>query len=225
MTPAMFAQLKSAPLAAPSTAPERRRVLNVGCGPRSMRTLPQAFREDSWEEVRLDIDPDVEPDLVGSIVDMQGLVRDASYDAIWSSHNLEHLHAHQVLPALLEFKRVLKPDGLALVNCPDLEIAARLIVEGRIDEAAYVSRAGPVTALDMMFGHSRSIERGKVHMADGTGFTLDLLGRLLIEAGFAEARVAKGTGYDLWALALMPEAHPDEVGDVLRRTNLAILES
>ena len=219
----MSAQLEPASAAAPSPVADRPRLLNVGCGPRSGRTLPRAFQDGSWEEVRLDIDPSVRPDLVGSIVDMQGLVGDESYDAVWSSHNLEHLHAHEVLPALQEFKRVLKPTGIALVNCPDLEVAARLVLEGNIEEIAYVSRAGPVTALDMMFGHSPSIERGNAHMAHRTGFTVDRLGRLLVAAGFAEARVVKGANYDLWGVALMPEAEPEAVGDVLLRSNLAIL--
>ena len=44
----------------------------------------------------------------------------ASVDAVFSSHNIEHLYPHEVPLALKEFMRVLKPDGFVLMTCPDL---------------------------------------------------------------------------------------------------------
>ena len=38
-------------------------------------------------------------------------VEDAYVDAVFSSHNIEHLYAHEVAEALSEFKRVLNEDG------------------------------------------------------------------------------------------------------------------
>jgi predicted SAM-dependent methyltransferase len=99
-------------------------VLNAGGGPRSPRALHGFFADGSWEEVRLDINPDVKPDVVGSIIDMRNVIADASFDAVWSSHNLEHLYAHEVRPALREFRRILKRDGFALITTPDLEMVA-----------------------------------------------------------------------------------------------------
>ena len=66
----------------------------------------------------MDIDPRNAPDYVASICDMSGVIEDGSFDAIWSSHCIEHLHDHEVLPALREFKRILKEDGFAIVACP-----------------------------------------------------------------------------------------------------------
>jgi predicted SAM-dependent methyltransferase len=188
-----------------SSDPAPRRVLNAGCGQLSPLSLHPAFQDPSWIEVRLDIDERVRPDLVASICDMN-VVADASFDAIWCSHNLEHLYGHEIDKALAEFQRVLKPDGFALIACPDLEAIAELIVRGRAEEAAYNSAMGPITALDMLFGHSGSIAKGNLFMAHNTGFTADRLGRLLVESGFVEALVVKGPGFDLWALALMPQA-------------------
>lgn len=180
-----------------------RTVLNIGSGPARPEKLHPAFRGADWRELRLDIDPAVEPDIIGSMTDMGGAVADGSIDAIWSSHNIEHLHAHEVPTALAEFRRVLKGDGFALITCPDIEAVAALVLENGLDAVAYVSPAGPVTPLDMLFGHGASIAAGHGFMAHRTGFTVTRLARVVLEAGFAEVRLAKGR-LDLWALCLMP---------------------
>ncbi|SFU46481.1 Predicted SAM-depedendent methyltransferase [Methylobacterium sp. 174MFSha1.1] len=199
------------------SAPQKR-VLNTGSGPYHADKLHPAFRGGDWKEVRLDIDPRVEPDVVGSVNDMRAFAADNSYDAIWSSHNVEHLHAHEVQPTFREFARVLKPSGFALITCPDLEIVARLIADGKMDQVVYVSPAGPITPLDMLFGHSASIASGNVYMAHNTGFTGDRLGRVGLDAGFREVRIARGTFGDIWALALMPTARLEDVAPLFRGT-------
>ena len=70
-------------------------VLHVGCGPQNPEALHPVFRHPQWQELRLDINPAVKPDIVGSMTDMQA-VADDSVDAIWSFHNLDHLFAHEV---------------------------------------------------------------------------------------------------------------------------------
>ena len=85
---------------------------------------------------------------------------------------------------LTEFKRVLKPDGFALVTSPDLEAVASLILDRGLDQVAYTSPAGPITPLDMLFGHSASIAGGYPAMAHKTGFTGASLGRRFVDAGF-----------------------------------------
>jgi predicted SAM-dependent methyltransferase len=200
-------------------AKARKRVLNTGSGSYSPERLHFAFRSGDWKEVRLDIDKLVRPDIVGSISDMTAIAN-GSFDAIWCSHNLEHLHTHDVPRSLAEFRRVLMPDGFALITTPDLEAIAELVVNGRLEDTAYQSPAGPITALDMLFGLSTSIAHGNFFMAHNTGFTADRLGRLLIEAGFAEVFVKRGTGFDIWAAALMPEANRDELLSHLRANRL-----
>ena len=164
------------------------------------------FRGERWQEVRIDLDPDAWPDVVGSIVDMSAEFLDGSFDAIWSSHVLEHLAAHHVPGALLEFKRVLKPDGFAVISSPDLEAVAAAIGEHGIDHVLYVSPAGPITAIDVLYGHRASIEQGKTGMAHKTGFSCASLGKLLVDAGFSVA-LATRRGLDLWALALREDAN------------------
>jgi hypothetical protein len=188
-----------------------KRVLNAGSGPYSPRKLHAIFSTNEWQQVRLDADAQAKPDFVGSISDMRGLIPDSSFDAVWSSHSLEHLYAHEVSQALTEFRRVLKHSGFALITTPDLEAAAQLVADGRIEEVAYVSRAGPITALDMIFGHSAAIALGNRFMSHRTGFTCERLGRLILEAGFPEALIVKNGPFDLWALAIMPGTNRDQL--------------
>lgn len=195
-----------------------RKLLHVGCGMPNPKRLPACFHRPGWREVRFDIDPQVKPDIVGSITDLS-MIHDARVDAIWSSHNLEHLNPFEVPAALAEFRRVLKADGFALITLPDLRSIARHIADGKLDEPLYQSPAGPISALDVVFGHQASIQAGNAYMAHRTGFTADTLGNALLEAGFAEVRVHEGKYWDLWAIAAMPDINPaiyDELASVLQ---------
>ena len=76
-------------------AQDKRRLLHIGCGPkRKYQTLP-AFQSDDWQEVRFDIDESVAPDIIGTMTDMSA-VEAGSVDALFSSHNIEHLYPHEV---------------------------------------------------------------------------------------------------------------------------------
>ena len=196
-----------------------KQVLNCGSGPRSIRKLDAIFDPAAWQEIRIDLDPRVEPDFVGSMTNMRGHFQATTFDAIWSSHSLEHLHTHEIPHALAEFRRILKDDGFALISCPDLETVITLFLERGPDCIAYHSAAGPVTPLDMMFGHTPSIASGNLHMAHHSGLTAGLLGRLLLQAGFAET-VTKRQNFDLWALALTGDADRDGILNNLYRAGL-----
>lgn len=179
-----------------------RLLLHVGCGAAHPDKLPAAFfTPGEWAELRLDIDPDVAPDLVASITDM-AVVPSTSVDAVWSSHNIEHLAAHEVPLALGEFHRVLRPGGFALIATPDLQQAAALIATGQLEEAAYLSAAGPIAPLDILYGFRPSIAAGNSFMGHRTGFTDASLQRALLAAGFASAQVIRDGHFALWATAV-----------------------
>ena len=99
-----------------------KKFLHVGCGQAQKKDTTKVFISDDWDEVRLDIDPSVNPDIIGDILDLND-IKDNSYDAVFSSHNIEHVFMHEVKIALNEFKRVLKDDGFLLICCPDISKA------------------------------------------------------------------------------------------------------
>ncbi|UAJ74324.1 class I SAM-dependent methyltransferase [Synechocystis sp. PCC 7339] len=179
---------KFAKLLAKST---KKKVLHVGCGPYNPNALPPDLRTENWQEIRLDIDPKMQPDILGTITDLSA-VPDNSVDAVYSSHNLEHIYDYEVPLALAEFKRVLKPGGLTWLVVPDMQLAAEWVVKGDMDDQPlYTSPAGPVRALWMFYGMGTSIP-GTPYMAHKTGFTASgLRGRLTV-AGFRSVEVWRG---------------------------------
>lgn len=181
-------------------------VLNVGCGQRAISILGSSLPAEGWRELRLDIDPKVDPDIVASMTDMTP-VPDGSVDAVWSSHNLEHLDPHEAPVALREFLRVLKPGGTLLLTVPDLQAVARLVAEERLDETLYECRQGPIRPLDVVYGYGPALAAGNRFMAHRNGFTPNLLGRLLQEAGFEPVAIwRRAQAYELQVKAFRPPA-------------------
>lgn len=190
----------------------QRTFLHVGCGQKYKNHTTPAFAGPDWHELRFDIDPKVNPDILGTMLDMSG-VATGSVDALYSSHNIEHLYPHEVPVALAEFKRVLKPDGFVVITCPDLQSVAALIADDKLTEAAYQSPAGPITPLDILYGHRLSMQRGNLFMAHRCGFTQKVLIATLEAAGFATV-AAKRRGspaFDLWALATVQQLSQDKM--------------
>jgi predicted SAM-dependent methyltransferase len=181
---------------------QRLTVLHVGCGSREASGLHQAFQGPNWCELRLDIDPTVNPDVVASITDMSP-VADGSVEAVFSSHNLEHLESHQVPLALAEFLRVLRNGGMLLLTLPDLQAVAKLVAEGQLEETVYESPAGPVAPLDILYGFRPFLALGATTMAHRTGFTLESLRQHLAAAGFQEDKLWS-ENLNLWALVRKP---------------------
>ena len=173
-------------------------VLHVGCGARGIGLLPKDLTGPGYREIRVDINPVAAPDIVASITDLSAIAT-GSVDIVYSSQNLEHLCAHEVPLALAEFRRVLNGDGIAMICVPDLQAIAARIVADQLDEAAYLSPAGPISALDMIYGFTPAIAAGNGYMAHRTGFTRTSLGKALIKAGFAHVKIGNDNAFDIWA--------------------------
>ena len=184
--------------------------IHVGCGHKNKEKTTPEF--ENWEEIRFDIDESVRPDLLGSMTDMKS-VGTESVDAIFSSHNIEHLYPHEVPIALTEFLRVLKPNGYLVLTCPDLQSVCALIAEDRLTEPAYTSPAGPIAPIDILFGHRTAMQQGNLYMAHRCGFTKKVLADAMHIAGFKKTAAKRRLSpfFDLWILASKKEISDKEI--------------
>jgi len=169
-----------------------KKVLHVGCGKLTKDSLPEIYKD--YDEVRLDIDPEVRPHFCCSITKMD-LVKDDKYDSVYSQHNLEHLHPFDIIIALTEMKRVLNDNGFVFIKVPDIEIVAEYILKGQINNTVYESPAGPITPLDMIYGYKYFTHKNPF-MAHQCAFTLDSLICALKKAGFTQV-TGRRIGFDL----------------------------
>jgi predicted SAM-dependent methyltransferase len=192
--------------------------LHVGCGPKHKDKTTRGFNTPEWTELRFDIDETVNPDIVGTMLDMSR-VKDASVDAIFSSHNIEHLYPHEVPLALNEFLRVLRSDGFLVITCPDLKSVCALIAEDKLTEAAYDAPAGAIAPLDILYGHRPQMAKGNLYMAHRCGFTEKVLRGTLRQGGFGHVgTMARGAPFfDLWAVASKSNRSEDEMRTLARQ--------
>ena len=85
----------------------------------------KGFNSDEWKEIRFDIDKKVNPDIVGTLTDMS-LVESSSVDAIYSSHNIEHIYPHEIPRAcnlLPQDVAVASSSQPALMEMPQTQIS------------------------------------------------------------------------------------------------------
>jgi len=186
--------------------------LHVGCGGKHKDLTTRGFNTPEWNELRLDIDASVKPDIVGTMLDMSAVAAE-SVDAVFSSHNIEHLYPHEVPLALAEFRRVLKPDGFVVIFCPDLQSVCALIAEDKLTESAYVSPAGPIAPLDILYGFRPALAKGNLYMAHHCGFTQKVLTATLHAAGFAKVAANRrgDPNFDLHAVASKAAVDDSEI--------------
>lgn len=96
---------------------------------------------------------------------------DDSVEAIYSSHALEHVGKFEVMPTLMEWKRVLAPGGVVEIIVPDLEWCIMTWLKYQSND----------WYLDIIFGNQA--HAGEFHK---TGFTPKMLEFYLREAGFVD---------------------------------------
>lgn len=171
-------------------------LLHVGCGPQNIDSL-KGFNRTEWNEIRFDIDPSVSPDVIGTLTDMSN-VESGTIDAIYSSHNIEHVYPHEVIGVFKEFQRVLSPSGFLILHCPDLISVAEGLLKTGLEEPLYISPAGPISPLDILYGHIDAMIRGNLYMAHKCGFSWKSLNNKLHLAGFP--MVYGGQYPDIFAL-------------------------
>lgn len=156
-----------------------RKVLNVGGGGRS---LPPRYA--GWEQVLLDIDPKVKPDVCCDALRMSKL-KPRDYDAVYCSHTVEHFYRHDVNRLLRGFVHVLKEEGFAEIAVPNLKYLVEQAVGKELDDVWYQSPSGPISFHDVLYGFGKPMAAGNLFYAHKCGFTKTALTRELFAAGFA----------------------------------------
>lgn len=138
--------------------------LNWGCG---------SWVEPGWVNSDLKEGPGVVAADIRSGLPFE----DAAFDYVVSIHALPELHLGELVPALAELRRVLRPHGVVRLGLPDLEQAARAYLAG--DHSYFVvpdederTLGGKLVTQLLWYGYSHSL------------FTLDFVTDLLHRAGF-----------------------------------------
>jgi SAM-dependent methyltransferase len=192
------------------------RFLHVGSGRYRKAQTIHAFQGPEWDEVSLDIDKKVKPHIVDKLPDLAKVESD-SFDAVYSSHSLEHLYPHQVPVALKAFHRVLNDDGVAIIRCPDLQTIGEALAAGELDKPLYVSGLGPVAPLDMLYGFRPAMADGNLYMAHHTGFTDKTLADACAEAGFrAVLSFRMKRTRELWCVATRKAVGKEELQELAK---------
>lgn len=169
------------------------KLLHAGCGGSA---LPEFLAARGYDEVRLDIDPQVKPDIVASLIDLGDI---GTFDAVWSSHVVEHLYPHQVRVALAELYRVTAPGGYAMVVVPDLEGVPAT------EDVLFESAIGPLSGLDLIYGCRFDLERSP-YMAHHSGFVSKTLEDAMKAAGFDVVTMKRLPEFNLMAVGQKAKA-------------------
>lgn len=175
-------------------------LLHAGCG---TATKPDEYA--GYHETRVDADPSVCPHVVASVAAMPSL-KDDWFDAVYCNHCLEHLPQHEAAMALAEFRRVLVPGGFLDLRVPDLQAVAGRVACDEPEALLYQSPIGPITPLDVLYGHRASVAYGRPFMQHRTGFTASSLQAALARAGFPRVEVKRSALFELRAIAFKESA-------------------
>jgi SAM-dependent methyltransferase len=146
--------------------------LNVGCGP---------VRGEGWinADRRVDCGVDVSGDLRGGLP-----LASASIDYAVAMHVLQDLPYLDLLPALIELRRVLRGGGVLRAAVPDLERAIAAFLR---DDAAYFY----VPDDDASSSGAKLVVQAIWYGSVRTPFTWDFAREMCGKAGFRETRRAR----------------------------------
>ena len=166
------------------------KILNVGSGSENVSFYGAngtLINPDEHEIIRLDINPDTNPDICLDAKDMLTLPPN-EYDIVFSSHCLEHFYKHDVPVVLAGFKHVLKDNGYAYIMVPDLTAVIKGLTDYRnldLDDVWYRTGQGiPITFHDVLYGWNVQVSQGNLYYAHKCGFTPQSINTVLYSAGF-----------------------------------------
>ncbi len=154
---------------------EEKTVLQIGWGSAFPERLHATFKQPGWKAIRMDISSAPKPDIIGTFLEMP-MLESASVDAIWCPYVFPRFTLRYVLQGLRECFRVLREEGQLYTAASDGQLAATFLAHSRPYAPVYQSPAGPVHALDMLFGFGCTARGGKTFSTHRSAFTQESLG-------------------------------------------------
>lgn len=181
--------------AASATSPNDGKVrLNLGSGDKN---LPGYINVDVAPSRR-----GTSPDVLSDLRKLE--FAEAYADEVMAIHVIEHFYEWEIQDLLAEWKRVLKPGGRIVLECPNLLHAARMLVE---DESRAADRdKGWAQTMYVFYGDPAWKDPLMCHR---WGWTPRTLARELEKAGFRDAHeepavFKKGNPRDIRVVATRP---------------------
>lgn len=145
--------------------------INVGCG---KQTWDGWFCIDAEKHEKATRDPDLlyvfEFNADGSLMQPIPLESEVASE-IHSYHFIEHVFAWEAQAVIAEFRRLLKPGGLLVIECPNIKLAAENLLGGMPDQWC-------------MWPFYGDPGQKNPYMTHKWGYTQKTLKRLLMDAGF-----------------------------------------
>jgi predicted SAM-dependent methyltransferase len=114
----------------------------------------------------------------GETLDNPLPLEDNCADEVHAYHFIEHVYRWEADAVLREFKRLLKPGGLLILECPDAEKCCRNILNGLKENMGYWGLYGDPTKVDPFMCHRWA-------------YTPKTLGALLKSVGYKNIRQAR----------------------------------
>jgi glycosyltransferase involved in cell wall biosynthesis len=159
-------------------------ILNIGFG--GVELKDSLFTDDlpSYREITLDHNPKYSPDLNIDINDLSH-IPNQYVDIVYLSHVLEHFHFFEVPILIKELLRITKPNGFVRVIVPNLKYVSNSLITGKLLNTLYESPSGPVSSMDVLFGHRHSTFRdNNTYMIHKCGFTEEVFANISKEYNF-----------------------------------------
>lgn len=181
----------SKPLQRPNVPQGTKKIVDLGCGKEN-----ESYHTEEGTVLRVDLREEVHPDFR---CDLRILpFANKEFDIVFSSHTLEHFERLEVPKVLDEWIRIMKDEGEFRLVLPNLEWAARHILNKEIDNDVY----------NVLYGQ-QSYELN-FHK---TGFTPQIVEQLLSERGFKKF-IWDFNNYHMFVRAW--KNPPQEEGDIAK---------
>lgn len=170
-------------------------LLHLGCG-----------YEYKQEHINIDKNIDCsKADIYQDATDLSNFA-DNSVDEILTYHMIEHIGHRRLVPTFIEWRRVLKPDGKIIFECPNLSTVIEQFAKLKANSGEIMGDFGDNSVYETLYGGQK--DEGSFHISCVTAFQLMCI---LKAAGFEDEKIKreiplKGKEYGIdWNLRFVVE--------------------